>query len=251
MGWMRLHQPTDGSVTIDDVTDRFGCIGLWGPAARQVLQCVSTSDVSKAGFPYLTARAIDIQGVTAWAQRISYAGELGWELYISPPDAVSVFVALMSAGQPYGIRPAGYKALDSLRIEKGYRYWGGDITPQDNPFEAGLRFCVCLEKPGFVGREALLALQQRGLRRRICALTMDAGGNLYGGESVYTGGHLIGRIRTGAYGHTVGKDIGLAYLPIELAQTGTHFEVQILGDLISAQVAELPLVDAKGEKIKG
>lgn len=250
MGWMRLHRPNDGSVTIDDVTDRLGCLGLWGPKARQVLQAVSASNVSNVAFPYLTARIIDIQGVMVWAQRISYAGELGWELYIPPAKALNVFDALIAAGQPYGIRPAGYKALDSLRIEKGYLYWGGDITPEDNPFEAGLGFCVCLKKPGFVGREALLALQQRRLRRRICALTMDAGGNLYGGESVYAGGRLVGRIRTGTYGHTIGKDIGLVYLPVELAEAGANFEVQILGEPIPAQAVELPLVDPRGIGIR-
>jgi glycine cleavage system aminomethyltransferase T len=215
-----------------------------------VLQAVSATDVSNASFPYMTARTVEIKGATVWAQRVSYAGELGWELYIQPADALGVFDALMDAGRKHGIRPAGYKALDSLRIEKGYLYWSGDITPEDNPLEAGLGFCVRLNKPDFIGREALLAIKQKGLRTRMCALTMQAGGNLYGGESIYTGNRLVDRIRTAAYGHTIGKDIGLVYLPPDLAKAGTTLEVEVLGERITAQVAELPLVDPKGMKIK-
>jgi 4-methylaminobutanoate oxidase (formaldehyde-forming) len=156
----------------------------------------------------------------------------------------------MAAGKTHGIRPAGYKALDSLRLEKGYLYWSGDITPADNPLEAGLGFCVRLDKPDFIGREALLAIKRKGLRTRACALTMDAGGNLYGGESVYAGNRLVDRIRTGGYGHTIGKDIGIIYLPPELSKAGTSLEVEILGERVKAQVAGLPLVDPKGEKIR-
>jgi glycine cleavage system T protein len=250
LGWMRLHQPDNGSVEIEDVTDRLGCLGLWGPQARVVLQAVTRSDVSNAAFPYLTARAVDLQGAAVWAQRVSYAGELGWEFYIEPADGLRVFDALMAAGQAYGIRPAGYKALDSLRLEKGYLYWSADITPGDNPLEAGLGFCVRLNKPGFIGREALLVVKEKGLRTAMCALTMDAGGNLYGGESVYASGRLIDRIRSGGYGHTVGRDIGLVYLPLELSKAGTSLEVEILGERIPAQVAGLPLVDPAGEKIR-
>jgi 4-methylaminobutanoate oxidase (formaldehyde-forming) len=198
----------------------------------------------------MTAQIVNIQGAPVWAQRVSYAGELGWELYIQPADALTVFDALMEAGRTQGIRPAGYKALDSLRLEKGYLYWSGDITPEDNPLEAGLGFCVRLKKSDFIGREALLGIRQRGLRTRMCALTMDAGGNLYGGESVYAGGRLIDRIRTGGYGHTVGRDIGLVYLPLELSKPGTSLDVEIMGERIPAQVAALPLVDPQGEKIR-
>jgi len=250
LGWMRLHQPDDGSVEIEDVTDRLGCLGLWGPKAREVLRSVSQTDVSNAAFPYMTGRTVDIQGASVWAQRVSYVGELGWELYIAPVNALRVFDTLMAAGQKHGLRPAGYKALDSLRIEKGYLYWSGDITPEDNPLEAGLGFCVRLKKTDFIGREALMAIKQKGLRTRMCALTMDAGGNLYGGESVYAGGRLVDRIRTAGYGHTIGKDIGLVYLPPDLAKAGTALEVEILGERVKAQVAELPLVDPKGEKIR-
>jgi 4-methylaminobutanoate oxidase (formaldehyde-forming) len=156
----------------------------------------------------------------------------------------------MEAGKPFDIRPAGYKALDSLRLEKGYLYWSADITPEDNPFEAGLGFCVRLQKPDFIGKDALLAIRRNGLRTRFRALTLDAGGNLYGGESVYSGGRLIGRIRSGGYGHTIGKDIGLVYLPPDLATAGSRVEVEILGGRVTAEVADLPLVDPQGLKIR-
>jgi len=250
IGWMRLHLPDDGSVVLEDATDRLGCLGLWGPQAREVLQAVSPADVSNAAFPYMTAQTVNIQGASVWAQRISYAGELGWELCIQPADALAVFDALMDAGRTHGIRPAGYKALDSLRLEKGYLYWSGDITPEDNPLEAGLGFCVRFSKPDFIGLEALLAVKRKGTSTKVCALTLDAGGNLYGGESVYAGSRLVNRIRTGGYGHTVGRDIGLVYLPLELSKAGTSLDVEILGERIPAQVAALPLVDPKGEKIR-
>ncbi len=250
IGWMRLHLPQDDSVVIADVTDRLGCLGLWGPRAREVLQAVSSSDVANAAFPYMTARFVDIRGAEVWAQRISYAGELGWELYVQPPDALPVIEALMEAGKPFDIRPAGYKALDSLRLEKGYLYWSADITPEDNPLEAGLGFCVRLQKPDFIGKDALLAIRRNGLRTRFRALTLDAGGNLYGGESVYSGGRLIGRIRSGGYGHTIGKDIGLVYLPPDLTAAGSKVEVEILGGRVTAEVADLPLVDPQGLKIR-
>ena len=250
IGWMRLHQPDDDSVAIEDVTDRLGCLGLWGPKARDVLQALSATDVSNAAFPYMTARTVDIRGATVWAQRVSYAGELGWELYIDPNDALHVFDALMTVGEKHGIRPAGYKALDSLRIEKGYLYWSGDITPEDNPLEAGLGFCVRMNKPDFIGKKALLEIKQKGLQVRMRSLTMQAGGNLYGGESIYSEGRLVDRVRTGAYGYTIGKDIGFAYLPLELCETGTRLKVEILGEKIDAEVGDPALVDPGGEKIR-
>jgi 4-methylaminobutanoate oxidase (formaldehyde-forming) len=156
----------------------------------------------------------------------------------------------MDAGKRHGIQPAGYKALDSLRIEKGYLFWSSDITPEDNPYEAGLSFCVNLDQGDFIGREALLKIKEEGLRTRLCALTTDANCNLYGGESVYVNGHLVDRIRTGSYGYSIGKDIGLVYLPIERTGEGNDFEVEVLGERIGAQIAQIPLVDPKGEHLR-
>ena len=198
----------------------------------------------------MTAQSIAIKNITVWAQRVSYVGELGWELYISPENALRVWDALMAAGAEYGIQPAGYKALDVLRIEKGYLYWSGDITPEDTPLEAGLGMFVCMSKPEFIGKKALEEIQKQGLSSRLMALTMDAGGNLYGGESVYANGKVIDRIRSGNYGYTIGRDIGLVYLPLELANVSNELEVQVMDRRVKARVAELPLVDLKGEKLR-
>jgi len=198
----------------------------------------------------MTAQSIEVSNITVWAQRVSYVGELGWELYIQPEQAVTVWDALMDAGSEFGIQPAGYKALDALRIEKGYLYWSGDITPVDNPLEAGLGMFVNLNKPSFIGKEALEKIKQQGFKSRLVALTMDAGGNLYGGESVYADGKVVDRIRSGSYGYSIGQDIGLVYLPLALTKAGIELEVQVMGERVKAEVVDLPLVDPKGEKIR-
>jgi 4-methylaminobutanoate oxidase (formaldehyde-forming) len=181
---------------------------------------------------------------------VSYVGELGWELYIRPEDCLAVWDALRAAGTGFGMQPAGYKALDALRIEKGFLYWSRDITPRDNPIDAGLDRLVCMDKGHFIGRQALLQLMDRKPRSRMMGLLLDAGGNLYGGESVYLKGRLVGRIRSGNYGHTVKSDIGLVYLPLKLAIAGSELEVEIMGERIPARVAELPLVDPAGAKMR-
>jgi len=249
-GWIQLHLPDDGSVDIEDETERLCCLTLWGPESRAVLKSVCESDFSNVAFPYMTAQSIEIKNITVWAQRVSYVGELGWELYIQPEEAMKVWDALMDAGSEFGIQPAGYKALDALRIEKGYLYWSVDITPEDNPLAAGLGGFVDLSKPDFIGKEALEIIQKQGPGARLVALTMDAGGNLYGGESIYANGRVVDRIRSGNYGYTVGQDVGLVYLPLELAGAGTELEVQVMGERVAATVADLPLVDPKGEKIR-
>ena len=241
-GWIRMHLPQDGSVAVTDVTGDFGCLSLCGPGARRVLQAVTPDDVSDDAFPYMTGRHVDIKGVRVWAQRISYTGELGWELYIPWNDGLNVWDAIMETGGDHGICPIGYKALDALRIEKGFLYWSGDITPEDNPLEAGLGFCVNFEKGDFIGRDALLWKKSDGLKTRLCAITLDAGHRLFGGESVYKEGALVERIRSSAYGHTIGKDVGMVYLPLALAVPGTKLEVSVMGRKVEAVVAATPLV---------
>jgi glycine cleavage system aminomethyltransferase T/glycine/D-amino acid oxidase-like deaminating enzyme len=250
LGWIKLHLPEDGSVNVNDITDKRGCLSLCGPNARNVLRSVTRNDVSNNAFLYMTAQAIEIMGTTVWAQRISYAGELGWELYMALEDGAKVWDVLMKAGKEFGIQPIGYKALDSLRIEKGYLYWSADITPEDNPYEAGLGSFVDLGKGDFIGREALLKIREQGLPRKLCAVTMDAHCNLYGGEAVYADDRIIGRIRTGNHGYSVGKDIGLVYLPVDMAGVGTTLEVEALGKRVKAEIAETPLVDPEGKRLR-
>ncbi len=255
LGRIRMYMPDDGSVKAAEVTEEWACLGMWGPCARQILQAVTLDDVSSAAIPYLTARTIAIAGVKTLAQRVTYVGELGWELYMAPHQAGQVWDALMAVGQPLGLRPAGYKALDSLRLEKGYRYWSADITPSENPYEAGLGFCVRPNKGDFIGREALLKVKTQGLQRRLCTLTLaDDACVLYGGEAVSAGGRengrIVSRLRSGGHGYTVGKNIGYAYLPVELATEGTPLEVEVFGERVKAEVAADVLFDPKGERIR-
>ena len=251
LGWLRLHAPRDGSVRLEEVTEDLACVGIWGPLARDVLQEVTSSDVSNAGLPYMRARTIEFDGAEVLAQRVSYVGELGWELYCAPEAAPRLWDALLSAGHTHGIRPAGYKALDTLRLEKGYRYWSTDMTPEENPYEAGLGFCVRLEKGEFIGREALLKAKENGLERRLCTLTVGGNAwNLYGGEAVRADGQVISRVRSGGYGYSVGKNIAFAYLPLQLSQQGTRLEVEIFGEPVEASVAADVLHDPQGERLR-
>ncbi len=237
-------------VQVREVTDDFATIGLWGPRARDVLQAATKDDVSNAALPYMTARTIHIAGAEVLAQRVTYVGELGWEMYTARDQAGPVWDALMSAGKPFGIVPAGYKCLDTLRLEKGYRYWSGDITPTENPYEAGLGFCVRLSKGDFIGREALVKIKAEGVQRKLCTITMNPDVVAYGGEAVYVDEKIVGRLRSGGYGFTVNKSIGYVYLPIEISKTGTPLEVECFGEMIRGEVAADVLYDPKGEKLK-
>jgi len=190
---------------------------------------------------------IDVNGVEVWAQRISYVGELGWELYIAVDQAVCVWDAIMEAGQRYGIRAAGYRALESLRLEKGYRYWSADITPADNPYSAGLGFCVSLEKQDFIGRDALMRFKSEGLTHKLCAMIVECHTRvLYGGEAVLSGQDIVGRVRSGGFGYTLGATVAYAYLPPALAKAGTRLQVEMFGECMRARVVSSPQYDPEG-----
>jgi glycine cleavage system T protein len=251
LGWIRMHLPRDGSVEVREVTDELAVIGLWGPAARRILAAATPDDVSGAAFPYMSARAIRIAVTDVWAQRVTYVGELGWELYVGREGAGTVWDALREAGRPHGLRPAGYKALDSLRLEKGYRYWSADITPADTPDEAGLGFCVRLGKGDFIGRRALQRVRAEGVTRRLATVTIDPAATIYGGEAVWQDGRVLGRLRSGGYGYTVGRNIGLVYLPVDLGRAvGTPLEVEVFGERVPAEVAPDVLYDPEGARIR-
>src|SRR5512136_115977 len=253
LAWLRMHvAPDDGPVTIRDITVDWACLALWGPKARLALEKITQDDVSNAAFPYLHAAVLDINGAKVWAQRVSYVGELGWELYVPPERAEQVWDLLMAAGKEFGMEVGGYKVLDSLRLEKGYRYYTADVTPLENPYEGGLGFCVSLDKPDFVGKDALVRAKQAGLTRKLCTLVLDddAFTQIYGGEAVYHDGKVITRVRSGGFGYTLQKNILYAYLPMELAKAGTHLEVDLIEGRRPAQVTSTVLLDPKGEKLR-
>jgi 4-methylaminobutanoate oxidase (formaldehyde-forming) len=239
LGWLRLQmRDADPAVELRETTDELSVIGMWGPRARDVLERVTNDDVSESGFPFMQGRQIWIGGAAALAQRVTYVGELGWELYLEPGWAVQVWDRLISAGREFGIRPGGYRALDSLRMEKGYRYYGTDLSLLDNPFEAGLGFCVQLDKGEFNGRDALVSARASGITRRL--RTLVVGGDeyitIYGGEAVHSEGRVVGRIRSCAYGFTVRKNLAYSYLPVDM-EPGATVEVEVFGRQIPATVA--------------
>ena len=248
LGWLRMQvRDGDPPVELRETTDELSVIGMWGPNARDVLERVADGDVSEAAFPFMQARFIRIGGAAALAQRVTYVGELGWELYLEPGWAVQVWDRLMSAGRTFGIRAGGYRVLDSLRMEKGYRYYGTDLTLLDNPFEAGLGFCVQVDKGEFNGRDALLAARDSGIKRRL--RTLAVGGEeylpIYGGEAVHADGGVVGRVRSAAYGFTAKKNLAYSYLPVEIGPGGT-VQVEVFGSLIPASVTSDAVISRQG-----
>jgi 4-methylaminobutanoate oxidase (formaldehyde-forming) len=251
LAWIRSHLLSDGSVSTEDVTERYATIGLWGPRARAILARATRDDVSNEGFSYLTARQIGVAGVTVLALRVTYVGELGWEMYVPMDRGLDVWDALWKAGREFGLAAAGYRAIDSLRLEKGYRYWSAEVTPEHTPWEAGLGFCVKLDKGDFIGRQALIAQRERGLERRLVCLTLaDPVAVALGGEPILYQDQTVGRVTSGGYGYTIGKSIAYGYVPAPAAAVGTALAVEVFGEVIPALVAREPLYDPKGEKIK-
>jgi 4-methylaminobutanoate oxidase (formaldehyde-forming) len=251
--WIRAHAPRDGSVDVADVTSRYACFALWGPRARDILQPLTPDSLAGADFRYMTMREITVGDVPVRALRVTFTGELGWELYAPAEYGAGLWRALWAAGSGHGLVAGGYKAIDTLRLEKGYRVWAADITPDDNPFEAGLGFCVKLDKEGgFIGRDALAAARAAGLDRRLaCVVLEDPRSVALGNEPVRVGQEIVGRVTTGGYGYTVERSIAYAYLPVEQASPGTEVAIDIFGEWVRGEVAREPLWDPAGERVKG
>jgi glycine cleavage system aminomethyltransferase T/glycine/D-amino acid oxidase-like deaminating enzyme len=246
LAWIRAHAPEDGSVTVDDVTSKYACLGLWGPLAREVLAPLTTDDLS---FPYMRAREIAIGPVPCLALRVTYVGELGWELYCGTEFGLRLWDVLWEAGRDHGLVAGGYKAIDSLRLEKGYRVWGSDITPDETPYEAGLGFAVKLDKGDFLGRDALLK-RAEPTRLLVCLVLDDARSVALGSEPVRVDGEVVGRVTSGGYGYTVERSIAYAYVPAAAAVAGRPVEVEIFGEWVGGVVADEPLFDPAGERIR-
>jgi glycine cleavage system aminomethyltransferase T len=250
--WIRRHLPEDGSVLVHDTTSQWACFGIWGPNAREVLQPLTPQDLGNEAFPYMNVREITVGYVPVRALRVTYVGELGWELYCPAEYGMRLWRTLWEAGKPHGMLAGGYRAIDSLRLEKGYRVWGADITPDETPYEGGVGFCVKLDKPGgFIGREALLEAKEAGPRTSLCCLNLaDPRSVALGNEPVRIDGEVRGRVTTGGYGYTVERSIAYAYLPPDRAEPGTQVAVEIFGEWIEGEVAAEPLFDPKGERIR-
>jgi 4-methylaminobutanoate oxidase (formaldehyde-forming) len=250
--WLRKHLPDDGSVALRDITASRVCFGLWGPRARDILAPLTRDDVSNEGFPFLTAREITVGSVPLLALRVTYVGELGWELYAPTEYGRALWSILWEAGLEHGLVAAGYRAIDALRLEKGYRVWSSDITPDETPYEAGLGFAVALDKEAeFIGRDALVAAKAAGPRKRLRCLVLDDPRSVcLGNEPVRVDGAVVGRVTSGGYGFAVERSIAYAYLPPDHAAIGTRGEVEVFGDWIGFEVAREPLYDPDGARIR-
>jgi glycine cleavage system T protein len=249
--WIRAHAPDDGSVVVEDVTSRFACLGLWGPAARDLLQPLTEADLRSEAFPYMRARELSVGFVPCLAVRVTYVGELGWELYCASELGGRLWDTIWGAGAEHGLVAGGYKAIDSLRLEKGYRVWGADITPDETPFEAGLGFAVKLDKGDFIGRDALVAAEGRPLERKLACLVLDEPRAVaLGSEPVRLDGETLGRVTSGGYGYAVERSIAYGYVPAEAAEAGRPVEVEIFGDWVPGEIADEPLWDPAGERIR-
>jgi glycine cleavage system T protein len=251
MSWLSLQMPEDASVAIEDVGSNYACIGLWGSKARKILEKVTTDDVSNAGFPYMTAKRITVGDVPVLASRVTYVGELGWEFYCPMEYGLRLWDTLWEAGKPEGMVAAGYKAIDTLRLEKGYRYWSGEITPDYTPYEAGLGFAVKLDKGDFIGRDALVKQKAEGIQQKLCTLLLaDDRTIALGKEPIRAEGRIVGWVASGGFGYSVNKSIAYAYLPMEHAKVGTKLEIECFGEQVGAEVTQSVLWDPKGERIK-
>jgi 4-methylaminobutanoate oxidase (formaldehyde-forming) len=250
--WIRKHLPVDGSVQVRDTTAAWACFGIWGPRAREVLAALTPEDLSNDGFPYMSVRETTVGNVPVRALRVTYVGELGWEIYCPTEYGLGLWRTLWEAGQPHGIVAGGYRAIDSMRLEKGYRVWGADITPDETPYEGGVGFCVKLDKEGgFIGRQALVEAKEAGPRTRLCCLVLDDPRSVaLGNEPVRVGAEIVGRVTTGGYGYTVGRSIGYAYLPPEHAEAGAEVAVEIFGEWVPGEIAREPLFDPDGERVR-
>jgi len=254
LAWLRAQVRNGDRVTITERTGSLFAVGLWGPRARDVLAAVTDEDVSNEAFPYLSARYVNVGEVgPVWAQRISYAGELGWELYGQIAMGDRAWELLWDAGLEHGIVAAGGGAFDSLRLEKGYRLWGQDLDTEHDPFEAGLGFAVRLEKGDFQGRAALERRLAHGTGRRLTCLTLDDPAHVVLGKEPIVEpdtGRVAGYVTSAGYGYSVGRAIAYGYLPTELAAEGTPLAIEWFGEPLAATVTAEPLWDPKGERLR-
>ncbi|XP_078608575.1 dimethylglycine dehydrogenase, mitochondrial-like [Branchiostoma floridae x Branchiostoma japonicum] len=248
--WIEDHVWKGGyDVTITNVTDNMGVLGIAGPRSRDVLAKLTSGDLSEEGFKFLSCQQLSLGGVRVRAVRISYTGELGWELYHAREDTARLYEALMSAGQEFGLGDFGTYAMGSLRLEKGFRGWGAEMTVDNNPLEAGFDSFIKMDKPAdFIGKQTLQQLQQEGLTRKLVCLTVEVeenGPDAEGNETIWHQGKVVGNTTSGAYGYQIQKSIAYAYVPLHLAEPGTVVEVELLGSRRPATVQQEPLVQTE------
>ncbi len=259
--WMKRHFPEDAHAFVTDVTSAYAQLNVQGPRSRALLQAITSADLGDAAFPFRAVQEIDVGYARVLCTRITYLGELGYELFVPTEQAVHVYDRIVAAGAPLGLRHAGLKALASLRMEKGYRDYGHDIDNTDSVLEAGLGFAVDLKKPaGFLGRDAVLAQKAKGplTRRLVQVLVKDPAPLLFHAEPIWRDGVAVGYVRAASYGHTLGGAVGLAMLdtgasgaPLTQAWLDAgRFEIDIAGTRYPAIASLRPLYDPEGNRVK-
>ena len=255
--WLKRQTPDEAHCVLTNVTSSMGVLSIMGPKARDLLQSLTPADMSHVGFPFATSREIELGYAMVRASRITFVGELGWELYVPTEFLQHVYDLIIEAGEAVGLSHAGYHALNSLRLEKAYRHWSHDITDEDSPLEAGLGFVIKFEKPGgFIGREALLVQQEQGVARHLVQLKInDPEPLIYHNEPIWRGDEIVGHITSAAFGHTLGGAVGLGYVTAEPGAPaesvlGDTYEVEVACERFSAVVSLRPLYDPDNTKIR-
>jgi 4-methylaminobutanoate oxidase (formaldehyde-forming) len=254
--WIQSQFQDGQDVQLQDVTGEKAVIGLMGPESRNLLSAITSSDLSNKAFPYMTWQEVTIAGATVRAMRLTFVGELGWELHIPTQNAEVIYDAILAAGQQCNILHAGYRAIDSLRLEKGYRIWGKDISPDYTPLEAGLGFAVKLKTDiDFLGRQALEAQIGQLHKRLVCFTVEDASVVLLGRETIYRNGERVGWISSGGFGYTINKPIGYGYVRStevvteEFLQAG-RYELEIAGEMIECELHMQSLYDPSMTRVR-
>ncbi|MBN36534.1 MAG: FAD-dependent oxidoreductase [Rhodospirillaceae bacterium] len=256
MAWLKRHTPDDAHIIYTDTTSAESVLCLMGPKARDVLSTCSPADLSNEAHPFGTMREIEIGYGICRAHRVSYVGELGWELYPSADMTAHIFEVLEEAGAAHGLKMAGLHVLDSCRIEKAFRHFGHDITDEDHVLEAGLGFAVRVQKPDFIGRDAVMRKKEEGLKRRMLQFKLkDPEPLVYHNEPVIRDGKMVSYLTSGNYGHHLGGAIGMGYVPIETGETGeqllnSSWEVEIAGTRFAAEASLKPMYDPKAERVR-
>ncbi len=250
MDWLTQHVAPGEDVTVTNISDDYGNLVIAGPKSRDVLARVTDADLSNAGFRWLTAQEIEIAGVPVRALRVNYIGELGWELHCPMAGMPAVYKALMTAGQSDGIGHFGTYAVNAMRMEKGYKGWGSELTNEITPVEADIERFVKLDKD-FTGKAAVLQRRQDGAQGKIVYLELEAGDNdTTGGEAITVGDTVIGLTTSGGYGHRTGKSLAFAYVQPDYAAPGTEMTCWLLGEARKAKILADPVYDAANEKLR-
>lgn len=251
LDWIQRRLTPDTAATISDVTSAYAVINVCGPLSRRLLEKITSDPVDNVAFPFGQCRQLTLGYAPVWAMRLTYIGELGFELYIPTEYASQVYDRLWDAGQEFDVSNAGYRAIESLRLEKGYRYWGAELSPDYNPYQAGLGFCVALDKEHFIGREALRNIKTESTGLRLCCFTLDDSEPrlLFGGETISHNGNVLGVVTSGGYGHFIGKTIAYGYLPTEHADYSEGYAIEVFTETLAATRHASALYDPERKRI--